>query len=628
MTDNTSSKNRYFSELIQHWDTVANESFSNSSSYYHRYLERIYKYIIPSGLRILEIGCGKGELLASVNPKEGFGVDLSGEMIRQAKEKFPQLQFVRSTGEDVRLEGIFDVIILSDLLNNVWDVQEILAHIRQYCNDSTRIVINAYSRLWQPFLNLARKVGLAAPMLPQNWLTVDDLKNMLSLEDFDVVQSSSEIILPVKIPLASYLDTVGSITNSPVTFTGGSSSSSAVFDPSAVGTTDISVVQPSGFTAPSNRNTSITATVNAPGFTFADITVGKDLEDDLFPRLGAPAPSDLDVTITSSDPSLVLLSADRTVAGSESITLPVSAGSTFILTFYVQALSDTGSVPLTISAPGFTSATNTVTLASSGFYISTSSFTTTSLSPDRSVSITSAALRPDDSFSRTQLVRGGHTIDVVITSSDDTVGSITNSPVTFTGGSSSSSAVFDPSAVGTTDISVVQPSGFTAPSNRNTSITATVNAPGFTFADITVGKDLEDDLFPRLGAPAPSDLDVTITSSDPSLVLLSADRTVAGSESITLPVSAGSTFILTFYVQALSDTGSVPLTISAPGFTSATNTVTLASSGFYISTPDFTTTSLSPDRFSTQLSSHRRFACCALVVSAFPPSPPFSVNTW
>ena len=205
MTDNISSKNRYFSERIRHWDAVANESFSNASSYYHRSLERIYKYIIPSGLRVLEIGCGKGELLASVNPKEGIGIDLSGEMIRQAKEKFPQLQFIHSPGEDVRLEGTFDVIILSDLLNNVWDIQDFLAHIRHYCNDSTRIVINAYSRLWQPFLNLARKLGLVAPMLPQSWLTVDDLKNMLSLEDFDVVQSSSEIILPVKIPLISYL---------------------------------------------------------------------------------------------------------------------------------------------------------------------------------------------------------------------------------------------------------------------------------------------------------------------------------------------------------------------------------------------------------------------------------------
>ncbi len=205
MTDNFSSRNRYFSERIQHWEIIANKSFSKFNRYYHRYIERIYQYIISPGLRVLEIGCGKGDLLASVKPNEGVGVDQSKEMIRQAREKYPQLHFIHSPGEEVQLLGTFDVIILSDLLNDVWDVQELLAHLRQYCDDSTRIVINAYSKLWQPLLNVARKVGLAAPMLPQNWLTVDDLKNLLSLEDFDIIQTSTEITLPVNIPLLSYM---------------------------------------------------------------------------------------------------------------------------------------------------------------------------------------------------------------------------------------------------------------------------------------------------------------------------------------------------------------------------------------------------------------------------------------
>jgi SAM-dependent methyltransferase len=205
MTDNISRRNHFFSELSQHWDTIAALPTPRFPNYYHRYLDRIFKYLTPAGLRVLEIGCGKGELLAAVNPKDGVGVDLSGEMIRQAKENFPHLHFIHSTGEDVQLKGTFDVIILSDLLNSVWDVQELLAHIRKYCDDSTRIVINAYSRLWQPFLNLSRKLGLAAPVLTQNWLTVGDLKNLLSLEDFDVVRSSSEIIIPINIPLVSYL---------------------------------------------------------------------------------------------------------------------------------------------------------------------------------------------------------------------------------------------------------------------------------------------------------------------------------------------------------------------------------------------------------------------------------------
>lgn len=205
MTDIISIRNQFIATRTQHWDAVANNPISSFANYYHRYLERTYQYIIPAGLRVLEIGCGKGELLASVKPEEGVGVDLSGEMIRQAREKFPRIQFIHRAGEDLQVDGTFDVIILSDLLNDIWDVQVLLAHIKQYCNDSTRIIINVYSRLWQPFLVLARKVGLATPMLPQSWLTVNDLENLLLLEDFDVIRSTSEIVLPARIPLVSYL---------------------------------------------------------------------------------------------------------------------------------------------------------------------------------------------------------------------------------------------------------------------------------------------------------------------------------------------------------------------------------------------------------------------------------------
>ncbi|MCD6533936.1 MAG: glycosyltransferase [Deltaproteobacteria bacterium] len=203
MNDNISSRNKYLAKRIRHWNTIASKSFSDYNSYYHRYLECMYQYMIPPGLRVLEIGCGKGDLLASIAPRVGVGVDFSKEMILQARRKHPQLHFYHSSGEDAQLEGTFDVVILSDLLNNVWDVQELLASVRSYCNDSTRIIMNVYSRLWQPFLTLIRKIGLAAPMLPQNWLTVDDLKNLLYLEDFDCIQTSSEIIIPVNIPLLS-----------------------------------------------------------------------------------------------------------------------------------------------------------------------------------------------------------------------------------------------------------------------------------------------------------------------------------------------------------------------------------------------------------------------------------------
>lgn len=74
-----------------------------------------------------------------------------------------------------------------------------------------------------------------------------------------------------------------------------------------------------------------------------------------------------------------------------------------------------------------------------------------------------------------QEVRGGRSVDVEITSSDPTVGVIANNPQRFGGGGGAQRlASFDPLAVGQTTLRVVQPPGFSAPSNRNSAIIATV----------------------------------------------------------------------------------------------------------------------------------------------------------
>ena len=77
--------------------------------------------------------------------------------------------------------------------------------LRGYCNNRTRILLNSYSRLWEAPLSLTEKIGLAKPVLKQNWLTVDDIKNLLNLSGFETIRSWQEMILPLKIPLISSL---------------------------------------------------------------------------------------------------------------------------------------------------------------------------------------------------------------------------------------------------------------------------------------------------------------------------------------------------------------------------------------------------------------------------------------
>jgi len=186
-----------------HWDRVTSRTRSHKGlgGYYHRRLRDVFKFHIPTASRILEIGSGSGDLLAGLAPAFGVGVDFSSEAVKQAHSDHPECHFLLADGHALPLGSRFDVIILSDLLNDVFDVQEILAEVRRLCHPDTRILINSYSRVWQNPLWLAEKTGAAKANLPQNWLTPEDIQNLANLSDLQVVRHWLEILLPVNIPL-------------------------------------------------------------------------------------------------------------------------------------------------------------------------------------------------------------------------------------------------------------------------------------------------------------------------------------------------------------------------------------------------------------------------------------------
>src|SRR5687768_15990822 len=74
----------YRLDRIAHWDDIARRTQHRPglARYYHRRLAEVYAFLIPPGQRVLELGCGRGDLLAALRPSVGVGVDLSPEMIR------------------------------------------------------------------------------------------------------------------------------------------------------------------------------------------------------------------------------------------------------------------------------------------------------------------------------------------------------------------------------------------------------------------------------------------------------------------------------------------------------------------------------------------------------------------
>ncbi|MDI6742340.1 MAG: glycosyltransferase [Smithella sp.] len=201
--ENLSAYRKYQKKHIAHWNQIAlgADQWETGRRYYQKRLQDVARFVIVPGQRVLEIGCGRGDLLASLKPSYGMGVDFSGEMIRQAKSRHPRLHFIHADAHELDVNEKFDFVILSDVVNDLWDVQHVLRKLSSLAMPHSRIIINFYSRLWELPLAIVRKIGLARPMLLQNWLTVEDISGLLSLSGFEVVRHWEEILWPMRTPV-------------------------------------------------------------------------------------------------------------------------------------------------------------------------------------------------------------------------------------------------------------------------------------------------------------------------------------------------------------------------------------------------------------------------------------------
>lgn len=172
--------------------------------YYYRCLTTFLRFVVPPGQRVLEVGCGTGDLLAAVDPAFGVGLDISGAMLTIARSKHPHLHFVQSDAQCPALSGRFDYIILSDLVGDLADVQEAFARVRQLTGPGTRLIITYYNYLWEPVLKLGERLGLKSPQNVQNWLPVDDIEGFLALSGFATIRKGYRVMLPAYIPGLSW----------------------------------------------------------------------------------------------------------------------------------------------------------------------------------------------------------------------------------------------------------------------------------------------------------------------------------------------------------------------------------------------------------------------------------------
>jgi SAM-dependent methyltransferase len=196
--DKRTRMQNHFNELAE-----ARVEYRKSKAYYWDSISQYCDFFIHEDESVLEIGCGTGELLASVKGRRKVGIDFSSKMIERAREQFPELDFRPMEAERLQLDETFDVVILSHTIGYLDDILLVFKQLHSVCHERTRIIVSYYNYLWEPLIKLAERLGLKKRTPHQGWLSSRDIANLLYLAKFDVYRHSRRMLFPYRVPFIS-----------------------------------------------------------------------------------------------------------------------------------------------------------------------------------------------------------------------------------------------------------------------------------------------------------------------------------------------------------------------------------------------------------------------------------------
>ena len=192
-------------QLKLFFDKVANSrvKYRKTKQYYWDSITNYCNFFIQPESSVLEIGCGTGELITQINGINKTGIDFSETMIDEAKRQFPTLEFVCMSAEEIKLEKKYDIIILSNLVGYLLDIQHVFEELKKVCHEETKIIITYYNIFWEPLIKFAEFIGIKKKGPQQSWLSTKDLSNLLYLAGFETYKQNSSMLFPFYIPLFS-----------------------------------------------------------------------------------------------------------------------------------------------------------------------------------------------------------------------------------------------------------------------------------------------------------------------------------------------------------------------------------------------------------------------------------------
>jgi demethylmenaquinone methyltransferase/2-methoxy-6-polyprenyl-1,4-benzoquinol methylase len=167
----------FFDNLASHWD---NEPIAD---------KEIFDIILDNGgiiegTCILDVACGTGVLFSyylNRNVKSITAIDLSAEMVKIAKNKFPQADVICGDAESIDFDKQFDCIMIYNAFPHFPEPLKVIENLSKYLKSGGRFTV-AHGMSKKELDEIHKKsAGSVSNVLPE----CDELAKMLS-SYFDV----------------------------------------------------------------------------------------------------------------------------------------------------------------------------------------------------------------------------------------------------------------------------------------------------------------------------------------------------------------------------------------------------------------------------------------------------------
>lgn len=188
----------------EHWDKQAPtyDRAKERNAAYYRPLKALFDQAVRPAFRerVLDVGCGTGELLASLQPKIGLGVDISERMIERARCRFAgcaNLSFRVTDASDIATLGPFDAVVSADVLEHVPSWAAVLNAMVLACRPGGLIVISTPNPRWAFPLWILENCHLKMPEGPHKFVPARAIASQLAEDGCPIRHLGTHLMLPV-----------------------------------------------------------------------------------------------------------------------------------------------------------------------------------------------------------------------------------------------------------------------------------------------------------------------------------------------------------------------------------------------------------------------------------------------